>query len=102
MNALNIEISKALALAIGWSANYVALDEGVCYVRRWPKARINGMQWNRFDFRDPAVIWPIAVKYNMFPELDLVGFWSADGWKTEHPTPEMSVAVAVIEQLKGK
>lgn len=59
----DLEISKALALAIGWPGNCVTDSYGVCYVNKG----IVRSYWSIFDYRDPAVIWPIAERYDAFP-----------------------------------
>lgn len=73
----DIEISRALALAIGWTED--RRDENGCLD---PDVIIEGeafcqeagvfvwfdeIQWKRFDYRDPTVIWPIAERYSLFP-----------------------------------
>ena len=74
----DIEISRALALAIGWTED--RRDENGCLD---PDVIIEGkafsqeagvfvwfdeIQWKRFDYRDPTVIWPIAERYSVFPQ----------------------------------
>jgi hypothetical protein len=111
----DLEISKALALAIGWVEN--KLDENGCNdsdiavfgdfdkedeLKVW-----NGECWRTFDYRDPAVIWPIAAKYNAFPVLfDGNQIWYANAWNGTtlreewSYTPEKAVALAVINRNK--
>lgn|SRR3990172_932904 len=98
----DLEISKALAVAIGWGAKdcLSEIHDGVFYVQRWPIATTPGMRWSRFDYRDPAVIWPIAEKFDCFP------FASLGGWAAPMPgqysdyeytdTAAKAVALAVI------
>ena len=62
------EISRALALAIGWPESATIVTHGQCFI--WYGSR-------RFDYRDPAVIWPIAERYNCFPRLLTDGTWCA-------------------------
>lgn len=103
----DIEISKALALAIGWTDNRVSedgcpdpdialfgfgrtpyLDE----VKVWFDEK-----WRTLDYRDPAVIWPIAKQYNCFPALSLDGrSWYVGRFGPSAGTPEKAVALAVI------
>lgn len=92
----DLEISKALALAIGWRKDQLSPSDNnpnmkQCWVWFWYK-------WKVFDYRDPAVIWPIAVKYDMFPSRARSGVWSSDMWYTEAETPEKAVALAVIRR----
>ncbi len=79
----DLEINKALALAIGWTEDRLdtegLLDPDVAIfggggqhevdeVKVW-----NGEQWRTFDYRDPAVIWPIAERYGCFPSDMVTG-----------------------------
>jgi len=96
----DLEISKALALAIGWTEDRRdengcldpdVITEGAAFgqesgVFAW----CDGIQWRRFDYRDPAVIWPIAERYGCFPS-DMVsddfkkhqqqGYPDIEGWE---------------------
>lgn len=100
----DLEISKALALAIGWKPNQVGVLKGV--VRVWVA---NGTKNSMpvvlpFDYRDWAVIGPIAEKFDAFPKLH----WQAapyDGWTTRfsgrpEDTPQKAIAMAVIGAKK--
>lgn len=98
----DIEIDKALALAIGWK------DEP-------NKMRVSdfwGLQvwigyWANFGYRDWNVIGPIAARYNAFPIQSSKGTWSAcvgDGsnmWVDHIDTPQKSIALAVIGAHRG-
>ena len=81
----DLEISKALALAIGWTEN--RLDENRCLdpdialfggygfkdeIKVWFDEK-----WCTFDYRDPAVIWPIAECYSVFPSSVSNGDYAA-------------------------
>ena len=85
------EISRALALAIGWPESEM-----------WNRAdfmvrtrRYSGYDyWRVFDYRDPAVIWPIAERYNAFPRRWRDGLWVSIN-TTAHTAAE-AVALAVI------
>lgn len=73
----DLEISKALALAIGWTEDRRdesggldpdVITEGAAFgyeegVFVW----MGEYRWKRFDYRDPSVIWPIAERYGCFP-----------------------------------
>lgn len=112
------EISKALALAIGWTENRRdkngCLDPDVAVfgfsgspyadkVKVW-----TGEKWQAFNYRDPAVIWPIAEKYNLFPYAlrdkngAFTGRWNVLSRGLDHATdsPAKSVALAVIGRNK--
>ena len=94
----DIEIDKALALAIGYKINDVKFD-------MWAVVVYNG-SWRVFSHRDWNVIGPIAERYDCFP-LRLrgraweaisrgkykLGFFNAD-------TPQRAIALAVIGATK--
>lgn len=107
----DLEISKALALAIGWTEDRVVLGYSdpdiliqddkvfVWFCRAWAP----------FDYRDPAVIWPIAERYNCFPFRQcarsgrFTGQWVA--WYEQRTdgladTASKAVALAVIGGAK--
>lgn len=97
------EISRRLALAIGWDVLPVSGgDDRACVVD-------HANQIDRyFDYRDPAVIWPIAERFDCFPSL-----WDGEGpeaWKAwcdpyGHSifadTAAKAVALAVIKTREG-
>lgn len=99
------EISRWLALAIGWEVLPVEhRDEGVMVVDH-----VNQVG-RYFDYRDPAVIWPIAERYNCFPQATLFdSSWYAitqDGWdmgldQSLADTAAKAVALAVIKAHEG-
>jgi len=103
------EISRRLALAIGWPNDSVytyTSPESGCQV--W---RMDGV-WCRFDYRDPAVIWPIAEHFGAFPMKNAKGNgWVAiteEAWLSgkefafeKADTTAKAVALAVIA-AKGK
>lgn len=95
------EISRRLALAIGWSESsfYKWSADGRLLIE-------DAHGWRRFfDYRAPAVIWPIAERFNAFP------VWGGSTWfaavkKDIHPvnriavqadTAAKAVALAVIK-----
>jgi len=92
----DLEISKALALAIGWQRADFMLNTDALFVLR------NGA-WHLFDYRDWNVIGPIAERYNAFP---VVAACNADQWVSQFlgdgklsytDTPQKAIALAVIE-----
>lgn len=114
----DIEISRALALAIGWTED--RRDENGCLD---PDVIIEGeafsqeagvfvwfdeIQWKRFDYRDPTVIWPIAERYDCFPlhqgssKQRHHGMWVSwrDGRNIPADTAAKAVALAVIGAYK--
>ena len=97
----DLEISKALALAIGYPRSYVnVLGEPE---QVWVQT-LKGYAWSIrvFDYRDWSVIGPIAEKYNCFPRKSRTKY----GWRTEAvgyevyaDTPQKAIAIAVIGSL---
>ena len=75
----DLEISKALALVIGWELDQMSEHQGFIYVADWPNKKnratvlnstcypIPFLPWRKFDYRDTTVIWPIAERYSLFP-----------------------------------
>lgn len=106
----DIEISKALALAIGWTENRIGTDDlpdpdvvifhcsdadaGV--VKCW-----DGNDWRIFDYRDWNVIGPIAVKFNAFP-YHMNGYWESSMENGDYVgnTPQKAISFAVIGGAK--
>lgn len=112
------EISRRLALAIGWESDQMTEHMGSLYVADWPRkdnrktVLLHGgfyvpplSPWNKFDYRDPAVIWPIAERFNLFP-----GKWHGAwvvwddelGIETSANTAAKSVALAAIKAHEAK
>jgi len=102
------EISRRLALAIGWDVLPVSGgDDRACVVD-------HANQIDRyFDYRDPAVIWPIAERFDCFPSRtpwEAPASWSAffddslNSGRTEYveaETAAKAVALAVIKHHEG-
>ena len=93
----DLEISKALALAIGWT-------ETALYVNHYGVLQIdisNASEkypmWAIFDYRDWNVIGPIAKEHDAFPYQTRDGAWTV-GWTTgpAYITPQKAIALAVI------
>lgn len=89
----DLEINKALALAIGHKEVYGWVTDE-CKVW-WQDG------WKDFDYRDWNVIGPIAAKYNCFPTR-YTGRWYV---KTklaviEADTPQKAIVAAVIGAKK--
>lgn len=92
------EISRRLALAIGYAQEDVDQAEGCTWVRR----DIGGgwTQWRKFNYREPAVIFPIAERFDAFPVEQYSGGWFAMVRETsatgKAETAAKAVALAVI------
>ncbi len=96
----DIEIDKALALAIGHEEAHVnVLGEGIPKV--WVQVDPR-FEWSIrvFDHRDWNVIGPIAERYNMFP-YSVGGWWNVAGYgQPSSRTPQNAIALAVIGAKK--
>ena len=121
----DLEISRALALAIGWSPHDLfRTGEGVvCYMLERHPAGHKVWDYRTFDYRDWNVIGPIAERYAAFPSMiadgnyrkhKAQGYATAKGWevfitdyrkgteqnaKWDHyvaDTPQKVIAMAVI------
>ena len=99
----DIEISKALALAIGWKKAQMRTKEKRLWLRT--HGVFSGF-WSPFDYRDWNVIGPIAERYDVFPYKLIIGekrgYWNAvsRGKDTIADTPQKAIALAVIEGAK--
>lgn len=91
------DLSRRLALALGWREG--TYPEPRMVVQRWGVVCWDGNKWRRFDYRDPAVIWPIAERFDCFPFRLSDGKWSAYASGGKHvvtATAAEAVALAVI------
>lgn len=96
------EISRRLALAIGWDVLPVSGgDDCACVVD-------HANQIDRyFDYRDPAISWAVAERFDCFPrQWDETGdsAWLAycgDFGATFADTAAKAVALAVIKHHEG-
>jgi hypothetical protein len=108
----DLEISKALALAIGWKLVTITRGIDPLAVVHTGNPRDNvksGGLWfygyRIFDYRDWAVAGPIAEKYECFPGKNgTAGWWMANtpnGWSHgSGDTPQKAIALAVIGSVK--
>ena len=95
----DLEISKALALAIGYEPHQVS-----CLPSDPPRITVmrkEGRYWTgrTFDYRDWNVIGPIAEKFDCFPYL-WQGTWTTQSAWAYHDTPQKAIALAVIGSKK--
>lgn len=96
------EISRRLALAIGWE------ERSVQHFNPPHDNRIviwTGDNFRIFDYRDPAVIWPIAERFDCFPVQ--ANHYKGRGWivlpgtiDDVQETAAKAVALAVIKAKK--
>ena len=115
----DLEISGALALAIGWKPKQIGhgvhhIDEYVGIPERLAPDSgeirnfyddVNANGWCVvFDYRDWAVIGPIAEKYDCFPYKTRAGWTSVmvnvGGGMADADTPQKAIALAVIGAKK--
>ena len=93
----HVEISKALALAIGWPEERVNVVHGCVSITVAQDDLWKSTQ--SFDYRDWNVAGPIAERYNCFP-YGYVRFveWESDmdGNLYYADTPQKAIALAVI------
>jgi hypothetical protein len=91
----DLELSKALALAIGWKDVMPNHDRPTDLKDCWVCQR--GSHWRAFDYRNWNVIGPIAEKFDAFPYQTHNGTWTV-GWTTgpAYVTPQKAIALAVI------
>jgi hypothetical protein len=98
----DLEISKALALAIGWPAPKIHTHlYGTGYAVSIIQPDMEAVL-RIFDYRDWNVIGPIAAKYDCFPRRSEFGDWNVVGtdlvlnsvWNED--TPQKAIALAVI------
>lgn len=101
----DLEINRALALAIGWSHKDITHHHfpdrlEVWWVEGWES------DWRVFDYKDWTVIGPIAERFDCFPLLIQKGKWEAPSRTknctsfTEADTPQKAIALAVIGSKK--
>ena len=85
----DLEISKALALAIGWDDLWV--DK---HGQLWVGLKSEELHEGIFNYRDWNVIGPIAERYESFPYKTV-----SMGWVSKcnyADTPQKAIALAVI------
>jgi hypothetical protein len=96
----DLEISKALALAIGWAKCQVAVSETLGEACIRVQYDINRV-WRIFDYRDWNVIGPIAARYDCFPFKMYDDTWCPNNLRYYFAdTPQKAIALAVIGAKK--
>lgn len=94
----SLDIDRRLALAIGWRPEQMRVIHGSLHIYYDPA---NQYDWRLFRHKDPAVIWPIAERYDCFPAYDPVKKdWAAYTQESKRMSydinPATVVALAVI------
>lgn len=96
------EISRRLALAIGWREEQIIDYAGQEYIGL--PVYINGPVIKLFSYRFPSVIWPIAERYNCFPMASPGGwcaYFDCSDTMATADTAAKAVALAVIKAHEG-
>lgn len=94
----DLEISKALALAIGWAGHQLSVSTLKNDILAFDWAVES---WRVFDYRDPTVIWLIAERFDCFPFKSIKDneeVWCAEGQFSRfyESCSKKAVAMAVI------
>ena len=98
----DLEISEALALAIGWKKEQIHKNLFIDVLQVVVRDNDEWAVMQAFDYRDWNVIGPIAAKYDCFPCRSGFGDWNVVGtdlmlnsvWNED--TPQKAIALAVI------
>mgnify|MGYP000535923563 CR=1 FL=1 len=98
----DLEISRALALAIGWSEREIYSIGEELQIGYYFDSSGDEVS-RRFDYRDWAVAGPIAEKFDCFPYQSSAGTWITTLGAKNAPwpfyaadTPQKAIALAVI------
>lgn len=92
------EISRRLALAIGYAPKDIGRFNPPHDMRIVVPF---GNGWRLFSYKSPSVIWPIAERFNCFPEFD------GSEWRAWTIVPHFAdtaakaVALALIKAYEG-
>ena len=102
------DISRRLALAIGWPEHKLYSEGDGSFVSintsDMPPIKI----WRDFDYRDFSVIWPVAERFNCFPyHCGSPSLWFASAATMNRnlvraDTASLAVALAVINAKESK
>jgi len=96
------EISRRLALAIGWPEDRVGGNSWGAVFIKPEKGHIGRF----FDYRDPLIAWSVAERFNCFPSQASSGTewvaYTAGAKTTWADTAAIAVAMAVIKAKEAK
>ena len=92
----DLEISKRLALAIGWKPEQMGVFLDCLFIQR-PK-----YMSRHFDYRDWDVAGPIAERFKCYPDWQGHFKWCSriDFTRSWGDTPQQAIALAVIGSVK--
>jgi len=104
------EISRRLALAIGWAEHQLEVEAVNTHAVLWvcvAPATIRSYATHCiFDYRDPLIAWSVAERFNCFPAMVSSGTqwyaYTAGAKTTWAETAVLAVAMAVIKAKEGK
>jgi hypothetical protein len=118
----DLEISKALALTIGWEHDQMKIVAGNLFVADWPRKdnRLSVLQnkhlypvpllpWKKFDYKDWTILGPLAEIYDAYPDFCDTGEgeWWVAGCRRKGvnagqgaSTPQKACAMALIKGIR--
>ena len=96
---IDLEISKALALAIGWRESLITIDDLAGYDAVWC---FTGAQWQEFDYRDWTIAGPVAEWLGCFPVMrnGQWALWLTNKDYVEADTPQLAIALAAMREAR--
>jgi len=92
------QINKKLALALGHKSKDILFhpfSKTIYVYQDTVNHAISSLRL--FDYKDPTILWGICNKYNCFPFMYYDG-WKCDGLSLVYDTPELAVAMFVINK----
>jgi hypothetical protein len=96
-NINHTEISRKLALAIGWKPEQIAVVDNQVSLESHD---FDFDSWRAFDYRDEVIAFRVAERFDAFPVKNASGSWftkvpGRNCWYTG-ATPQLAIALAVI------
>ena len=98
------ELSRQLALAIGWDARDILVYHSIDRV----SVRVRQHTWRVFDYKDWGVVGPLVKHYDIMIYIILSPSKHAGKWNAltvrDHiaDSPQQAIALAVIDIERGK
>lgn len=97
----DIQISRALALAIGWKPHQMNGTTGfvapVLFLCVAPATLTKQAVWRMFDYRMPDCIWPIAERYFAFPCQYVDNYGRCVAWEASVYIEKTSKNVSLVK-----
>lgn len=96
----HLEISRKLALAIGWKSEHVhthlhGTDYAISIIKPDDETALR-----IFDYRDEVIAFRVAERFDCFPYRNFHGKWTThltSPYAGAADTPQLAIALAVIE-----